>query len=101
MVDNLRRSLTPIAWFFASVLGWYFFDPLGALVWQIFLIFLLFVAPTLSLVTGLVPRSTDIVPRAHIYSVWSDIRSANAQVALRDRKSTRLNSSHSCASRMP
>jgi hypothetical protein len=24
MVDNLRRSLTPIAWFFASVLGWYF-----------------------------------------------------------------------------
>ncbi|MCF6368968.1 GH36-type glycosyl hydrolase domain-containing protein [Rhizobium halophilum] len=83
MVDNLRRSLTPIAWFFASVLGWYFFEPLGALVWQIFLIFLLFVAPTLSLVTGVLPRSTDIVPRAHIYSVWSEIQSANAQVALR------------------
>ena len=83
MVDNLRRSLTPIAWFFASVLGWYFFEPLGALVWQIFLIFLLFVAPTLSLVTGLLPRSRDIVPRAHFYSVWSEIRSANAQVALR------------------
>lgn len=83
MVDNLRRSLTPIAWFFASVLGWYFFEPLGALVWQIFLIFLLFVAPTLSLITGVFPRSTDIVPRAHFYSVWSDIRSANAQVALR------------------
>ncbi|CAD7047743.1 protein ndvB [Pseudorhizobium endolithicum] len=83
MVDNLRRSLTPIAWFFASVLGWYFFEPLGALVWQIFLIFLLFVAPTLSLITGVFPRSTDIVPSAHFYSVWSDIRSANAQVALR------------------
>ena len=83
MIDNLRRSLTPIAWFFASVLGWYFMDPLGALVWQILLIFSLFVAPTLSLVTGLLPRSTDIVAGAHFYSVWSDIRSANAQVALR------------------
>ena len=83
MIDNLRRSLTPIAWFFASVLGWYFMDPLGALIWQIVLIFLLFVAPTLSLVTGLLPRSTDIVPGAHFYSLWSDMRSANAQVALR------------------
>ncbi|MBB4144822.1 GH36-type glycosyl hydrolase domain-containing protein [Rhizobium rhizoryzae] len=83
MIDNLRRSLTPIAWFFASVLGWYFMSPLGALIWQILLIFSLFVAPTLSLITGLLPRSTDIVPRAHFYSVWSDIRSANAQVALR------------------
>ncbi|KEQ07471.1 GH36-type glycosyl hydrolase domain-containing protein [Pseudorhizobium pelagicum] len=83
MIDNLRRSLTPVAWFFASVLGWYFFEPLGALVWQIFLIFLLFVAPTLSLITGILPRSTDIVPRAHFYSLWSEIQSANAQVALR------------------
>ncbi|MGE6741068.1 GH36-type glycosyl hydrolase domain-containing protein [Allorhizobium pseudoryzae] len=83
MIDNLRRSLTPIAWFFSSVLGWYFMDPLGALVWQILLIFSLFVAPTLSLITGILPRSTDIVPRAHFYSLWSDVRSANAQVALR------------------
>ncbi|MCY1665548.1 GH36-type glycosyl hydrolase domain-containing protein [Rhizobium sp. SL86] len=83
MVDNLRRSLTPIAWFFSSVLGWYFMDPLGALVWQILLIFSLFVAPTLSLITGILPRSTDIVQRAHFYSLWSDVRSANAQVALR------------------
>ncbi len=83
MVDNLRRSLTPIAWFFASVLGWYFMDPLGALIWQIVLIFSLFVAPTLSLISGIVPRSSDIIPSAHLYTVWSDIRAANAQVALR------------------
>lgn len=83
MVDNLRRSLTPIAWFFASVLGWYFMDPLGALIWQILLIFSLFVAPTLSLISGIVPRSSDVVPSAHLYTVWSDIRAANAQVALR------------------
>ncbi|MFP3545079.1 glucoamylase family protein [Rhizobium sp. SIMBA_035] len=83
MFDNLRRSLTPIAWFFASVLGWYFMGPLGALVWQILLIFCLFVAPTLSLINGIIPRTSDIVARAHLYTVWSDIRAANAQVALR------------------
>ncbi|MBW9087281.1 protein ndvB [Rhizobium wenxiniae] len=83
MLDNLRRSLTPIAWFFASVLGWYFMDPLGALIWQILLIFSLFVAPTISLLTNLLPRSSDNVAKAHFYSVWSDVRSTNAQVALR------------------
>ncbi|MDM9624461.1 glucoamylase family protein [Rhizobium sp. S152] len=83
MFDNLRRSLTPVAWFFASVLGWYFMSPLGALVWQILLIFCLFVAPTLSLINGIIPRTSDIVARAHLYTVWSDIRAANAQVALR------------------
>lgn len=83
MIDNLRRSLTPIAWFFASVLGWYFMEPSGALLWQIALIFSLFVAPTISLVNGLIPRTSDFVPKAHMYTIWSDIRAANAQVALR------------------
>ncbi|KQO73803.1 glucoamylase family protein [Rhizobium sp. Leaf262] len=83
MIDNLRRSLTPIAWFVASVLGWYFMGPLGALIWQILLIFSLFVAPTISLLSGLVPRSTDIVPQAHFHTLWSEVRATNAQVALR------------------
>jgi cyclic beta-1,2-glucan synthetase len=83
MFDNLRRSLTPIAWFFASVLGWYWMSPLGALVWQALLIFCLFVAPTLSLINGIIPRTSDIVARAHLYTIWTDIRAANAQVALR------------------
>ncbi|WP_311273129.1 MULTISPECIES: GH36-type glycosyl hydrolase domain-containing protein [unclassified Rhizobium] len=83
MIDNLRRSLTPVAWFVASVLGWYFMGPLGALIWQILLIFSLFVAPTLSLISGLVPRSTDIVPQAHFHTLWSEVRATNAQVALR------------------
>src|SRR5690606_2908736 len=42
-----------------------------------------FVAPTLSLISGLMPRSSDIVARAHVHRVFSDIRAANAQVALR------------------
>lgn len=83
MVDNLRRSLTPIAWFGASVLGWATMTPLAAVLWQMLLIFCLFVAPTLSLLSGLIPRSSDFVPRAHFQSVWTEARSANAQVALR------------------
>ncbi|MGV8937537.1 MAG: GH36-type glycosyl hydrolase domain-containing protein [Allorhizobium sp.] len=83
MIDNLRRSLTPIAWFFASVLGWYAMSPMGALIWQFLLIFSLFVSPTLSLISSLIPHSSDFMPRAHFHSLWSDIRGANAQVALR------------------
>lgn len=83
MIDNLRRSLIPIAWLIASVSGWCLLEAFYALVWQVLLIFCLFVAPTLSLINGLIPRSSDIVARAHLYSVWSDLRAANAQVALR------------------
>ncbi len=83
MFDNLRRSLTPIAWFLAAVLGWYLLEPFGALIWQILLIVCLFVAPTLSLISGIIPRSGDIVASAHLYTVCSDIAAANAQVALR------------------
>lgn len=83
MVDNLRRSLTPMAWFLASAIGWYAMTPVGAAIWQLLLIFCIFVAPTLSLLSGLIPRQTDIVPKAHFQSLWSEVRSANAQVALR------------------
>ncbi|MFJ6329709.1 GH36-type glycosyl hydrolase domain-containing protein [Rhizobium sp. NPDC092011] len=83
MADNLRRSLTPIAWFLASALGWYWMSPLGALLWQIVLIFSLFVAPTLSLINGIIPRTSDIILGAHLHMVWTDIQNANAQVALR------------------
>ncbi len=83
MYDNLRRCLIPICWLVASVMGWYYMEPRQALIWQLVLIFLLFVAPTLSLFTGAVPRRSDIVARAHLQTILSDIRAANAQVALR------------------
>ncbi|WP_275786153.1 GH36-type glycosyl hydrolase domain-containing protein [Pararhizobium gei] len=83
MYDNLRRSLIPMAWLIASVMGWYYMQPTQALVWQFVLIFSLFVAPTLSLISGLMPRRNDIVARAHLHAVLSEIQAANAQVALR------------------
>ncbi|CAN7297936.1 GH36-type glycosyl hydrolase domain-containing protein [Pararhizobium sp. LjRoot238] len=83
MYDNLRRSLIPCAWLVASVMGWYYMEPTQALVWQFVLIFSLFVAPTLSLISGIMPRRNDIVARAHLHAVLSEIQAANAQVALR------------------
>ncbi|MBW9065570.1 protein ndvB [Rhizobium herbae] len=83
MYDNLRRSLIPCAWLVASVMGWYYMQPTQALVWQFVLIFSLFVAPTLSLISGVMPRRNDIVARAHLHAVLSEIQAANAQVALR------------------
>ena len=83
MYDNLRRSLIPCAWLIASVMGWYYMEPTQALVWQFVLIFSLFVAPTLSLISGIMPRRNDIVARAHLHAVLSEIQAANAQVALR------------------
>ena len=83
MYDNLRRSLIPVAWLVASVMGWYYMEPTQALIWQFVLIFSLFVAPTLSLLSSIMPRRSDIVARAHLHAVFSEIQSANAQVALR------------------
>ncbi|OJG01249.1 protein ndvB [Rhizobium sp. 58] len=83
MYDNLRRSLIPAAWLIASVMGWYYMEPTQALIWQAVLIFSLFVAPTLSLISGLMPRRNDIVARAHLHAVLSEIQASNAQVALR------------------
>jgi len=83
MYDNLRRSLIPVAWLVASVMGWYYMEPMEALIWQLVLIFSLFVAPTLSLISSLMPRRSDIVARAHLHAVLSDVQAANAQVALR------------------
>ncbi len=83
MFDNLRRSSTPIAWLAASVLGWCLMPVGAAAVWQAILIFSLFVAPTLSLISGALPRRSDIVALAHLHTVFSEVNSANAQVALR------------------
>ena len=83
MLDNLRRSSTPIAWVAASILGWCTMPVGAATVWQAVLIFSLVVAPTLSLISSAFPRRSDIVAMAHLHGVFSELSAANAQVALR------------------
>ncbi len=83
MLDNLRRSLVPIAWLLASVMGWCLLTFDRALLWQSFLVVSLFVAPTLGLIKGLFPGQADSVMRAHFYSVTHESLAMSAQVLLR------------------
>ncbi|WP_343313311.1 glucoamylase family protein [Brucella sp. BE17] len=83
MVDNLRRSLNPILWIVAAVIGWTVL-PLGpAAVWQGFLIVSMFVAPTFGIVTNLIPHNMDYSIKGHVQSVMTDIALGTADVALR------------------
>ena len=72
MFDNLRRSLTPIAWFFASRARLVFHGSARPLIWQMLLIFSLFVAPTLSLINWRRAAPSDIIARSHLRNVWAD-----------------------------
>ena len=46
MIDNLRRSLTPIFWVMAAIAGWALLPFTQAAQWQALLILALFMAPT-------------------------------------------------------
>ena len=50
MVDNLRRSLTPIFWVMAAIAGWTLLPFTQAAQWQALLILSLFMAPTFDIV---------------------------------------------------
>ena len=83
MLDNLRRSLTPIVWVLGSIAAWIML-PLGAAAaWQTILIISIFVAPTLSLFNGLIPASSSALPSGYIRTLGTEIANASAQVALR------------------
>ncbi len=83
MVDNLRRSLTPIFWLVASVAGWCLLPLPVAFVWQLLLVLSMFVAPTLGILSNIFPSSMDYSVKGHIQSVLTDINLASADVILR------------------
>lgn len=83
MLDNLRRSLTPIVWVIGSIAAWLLL-PLGAAAtWQTILIISIFVAPTLSLFNGLIPVSSSALPGGYVRTLGTEVANATAQVALR------------------
>jgi cyclic beta-1,2-glucan synthetase len=83
MLDNLRRSLTPIAWVTGSILAWSVLSLETAAIWQIILIISLFIAPTLSLFAALFPRTENASIGGHFRILMSEIFNATAQIALR------------------
>ncbi len=85
MVDNLRRSLTPIFWVMAAVAGWTLLPFTQAAQWQALLILTLFMAPTFDIVNAILPKSSDQTPRGHFSALARDVAFGTAMVALQDR----------------
>ncbi|MGS1093236.1 GH36-type glycosyl hydrolase domain-containing protein [Aquamicrobium terrae] len=83
MVDNLRRTLTPIFWVMAAIAGWTLLPFTQAAQWQALLILTLFMAPTFNIVNGMWPKSRDSTPRGHFSALARDIAFGTAMVALR------------------
>ena len=83
MIDNLRRSLTPIFWTGASIAGWTLLPFTLAAQWQALSILSLFMAPTFDLVRSLIPDLRETTARARLTALLRDVAQGSAQVALR------------------
>ncbi|RJG45648.1 glucoamylase family protein [Mesorhizobium sp. DCY119] len=83
MVDNLRRTLTPIFWVMSSIGGWTLLPFTQAAQWQALLILSLFMAPTFDIVNSLMPKSRDATARGHFSAISRDVAFGTAMVALR------------------
>jgi cyclic beta-1,2-glucan synthetase len=83
MVDNLRRTLTPIFWILAAVAAWTLLPFTLASQWMALLVFALFIAPTFDIIHGLTPKSTENTLRGHVAAFIRDFAFASAQVALK------------------
>lgn len=83
MVDNLRRSLTPIFWTAASIANWTLLPFTLAAQLQFILILSLFMGPTFDLVRSVFPDKRETTPRARLTAFLRDVAQATAQVALR------------------
>ena len=83
MIDNLRRSLTPIFWVMASVAGWTLLPFTQAAQWQALLILSLFMAPTFDIVNSILPKGGDATARGHFSALVHDVAFGTAMVALR------------------
>lgn len=83
MVDNLRRSLTPIFWVMAAIAGWTLLPFTQAAQWQALLILSLFMAPTFNIVNAILPKSGDQTARGHFSALARDVAFGTAMVALK------------------
>nr|MBA3446320.1 DUF3131 domain-containing protein [Pseudaminobacter sp.] len=83
MIDNLRRSLTPIFWVAASIAGWTLLPFTQAAQWQALLILSLFMAPTFAIVDAILPKSRDATARGHFSALSRDVAFGTAMVALK------------------
>ena len=73
MVDNLRRSLTPIALVGAFFVGWIFLPILPAVEWTVFLLMLGLAPYLIPVVTGHIPRAAPLTANSKMMSFLNDL----------------------------
>ncbi|MBB4075960.1 cyclic beta-1,2-glucan synthetase [Bartonella fuyuanensis] len=83
MHDNLRRSLTPLMWLIAAFAGWTFLPLKSAIVWQIFLLFSVFISPILCVLKTLVSSNTDHALGGHFQLIWNKTVLTGADIFLK------------------
>jgi len=83
MVDNLRRTLVPIAWVLASAIGWLTMPFTAALWWQVGLVLTFIFVPLANFLIGVVPRQRGTSPRSHVHVVLSEGRGLLVEFGLR------------------
>jgi cyclic beta-1,2-glucan synthetase len=83
MIDNLRRSLTPIFWVLAAIAGWTLLPATLAAQWVALLILSQFMAPTYDIVNALWPKSREVTVRGHLTALARDVVYGSALVALK------------------
>lgn len=83
MWDNLRRTLVPVAWVAASVLGWLILPAGAALAWQGLLLLMIVLVPLLHFQAGLLPHQGGVSRLRHLRVVAADARAHVAEIGLR------------------
>ncbi len=82
IIDNFRRSLTPVFWVAASIAGWTLLPLSEAAFWQIALILTLFVGLTLNVFDAFMPKSVEVTLSIHLAQFARDFAVATAHVAI-------------------
>lgn len=83
MQDNLRRSLTPLLWCIASIVGWSLLPLSLAVLWQVFLLISMFIAPALGVLRDMLTINRDYLIRGHLQALLTNIASNTAEATLR------------------
>ncbi|MBC7737104.1 MAG: protein ndvB, partial [Candidatus Saccharibacteria bacterium] len=74
MIDNLRRSLVPIFWVLASIVGWLGLSVWHSLLWQAALVSTLIAGPMLAFGGGLRPRDPSVRLVSHLLVLTREAR---------------------------
>jgi cyclic beta-1,2-glucan synthetase len=72
MLDNLRRSIVPIATILALMVGWLFLPQLVAALWTTFIVLLIIVPPLLPVIAGIIPKKMPLTIASRVRSSAED-----------------------------